>query len=187
MTAPSNCAQVTESGELYIWGDTCAGCAGELRHSPQRVLLPPRTMIRAVSLGRAHVLALASSGQLFSWGMGRDGRLGHGDTAHRAGPTMVATLEEAGVGIVSVAAGSAHSLVADTEGGLWSWGCPLEGALGLGAEAAVEAAAAGGVTVPTRIEAGSFTPSDQPEGGDKQVRLLCAGHQTSAAVTMDGE
>ena len=76
----------------------CAsGATGVLRHTPQRVLLPARTMIRAVSMGRAHVMALASTGQLFTWGMGLDGRLGHGDTVHRDGPSPVAALEDAGV------------------------------------------------------------------------------------------
>ena len=74
-------------------------------------------------------MALAASGQLYSWGMGMDGRLGHGDIAHRDGPTLVAGLEDAGVALLSIAAGTSHSLAADAEGTLWTWGCGLEGAL----------------------------------------------------------
>ena len=70
-------------------------------------------------------MALAASGQLYSWGMGMDGRLGHGDIAHRDGPTLVAGLEDAGVALLSIAAGTSHSLAADAEGTLWTWGCGL--------------------------------------------------------------
>ena len=80
------------------------------------------------------VVALAASGQLYTWGMGLDGRLGHGDQANRDGPTVVQAFEEAGVGITAIAAGCSHSLAGDAQGNLWSWGCALEGALGLGPE-----------------------------------------------------
>ena len=63
-----------------------------------------------------------------------DGRLGHGDQANRDGPTVVQAFEEAGVGITAIAAGCSHSLAGDAQGNLWSWGCALEGALGLGPE-----------------------------------------------------
>ena len=45
-------AALTESGELFLWGDVCQGATGVLRHAPQRVLMPPRTLIRSVALVR---------------------------------------------------------------------------------------------------------------------------------------
>ena len=123
-------------------------------------------------------MALAASGQLYSWGMGMDGRLGHGDIAHRDGPTLVAGLEDAGVALLSIAAGTSHSLAADAEGTLWTWGCGLEGALGLGESDAP-------VLVPTRVDTAVLTPSEQPDGAGRQVRMLAAGNQCSAAVTVD--
>ena len=125
------------------------------------------------------MMALAASGQLYSWGMGMDGRLGHGDIAHRDGPTLVAGLEDAGVALLSIAAGTSHSLAADAEGTLWTWGCGLEGALGLGESDAP-------VLVPTRVDTAVLTPSEQPDGAGRQVRMLAAGNQCSAAVTVDG-
>jgi alpha-tubulin suppressor-like RCC1 family protein len=135
-------------------------------------------MIRAVSMGRAHVMALASTGQLFTWGMGLDGRLGHGDTVHRDGPSPVAALEDAGVALMSIAAGTAHSIAADAEGILWVWGCGLEGALGLGENDE-------NVMTPTRVET-TLAPTERPDGAGRQVRMLAAGNQNSAAVTVDG-
>lgn len=136
-------------------------------------------MVRAISLGRAHAMALAATGQLYTWGFGRDGRLGHGDTAHRDGPTLVAGLEDAGIALMSIAAGTSHSLAADAEGTLWTWGCGLEGALGLGEnhESAL---------TPTRVETATLAPTERPDGTGRQVRMLAAGTQCSAAVTVDG-
>ena len=131
---PRTSGCLTEAGEFFLWGDVCHGTVGLLSHTPQRVLLPPRTQIRSAALGRCHVVALAASGQLYTWGMGLDGRLGHGDQANRDGPTVVQAFEEAGVGITAIAAGCSHSLAGDAQGNLWSWGCALEGALGLGPE-----------------------------------------------------
>jgi alpha-tubulin suppressor-like RCC1 family protein len=158
----------------------CApGATGVLRHVPQRVILPARTMVRAISMGRAHVMALAATGQLFTWGMGLDGRLGHGDAVHRDGPTPVTGLEDAGVALMSIAAGTAHSIAADAEGTLWTWGCGLEGALGLGENDE-------NVMTPTRVETATLAPTERPDGAGRQVRMLAAGNQSSAAVTVDG-
>ena len=58
---------LTEDGQLFMWGDVCKGTMGVLVHTPARVLFPPRTMVQACALGRGHVMALAASGQLFTW------------------------------------------------------------------------------------------------------------------------
>ena len=172
-------AALVETGELFVWGDICQGTTGVLRHTPQRVILPARTTVRAISLGRAHIMALAATGQLYTWGMGLDGRLGHGDAVHRDGPTLVAALEDAGVALMSIAAGTSHSVAADAEGTLWTWGCGLEGALGLGESDEA-------VLSPTRVETATLAPAERPDGAGRQVRMLAAGTQSSAAVTVDG-
>lgn len=136
-------------------------------------------MVRAISMGRAHVMALAATGQLYTWGVGLDGRLGHGDAVHRDGPTLVAGLEDAGIALMSIAAGTAHSIAADAEGSLWTWGCGLEGALGLGENDE-------NVLAPTRVETATLAPTERTDGSGRQVRMLAAGNQSSAAVTVDG-
>jgi len=171
-------AVITETGDVFIWGDVLEGNSGVLRHSPTRVPLPPRCVIRELALGRSHALALSSHGTLYSWGLGTNGRLGHGNTLHRDSPTAVRALEEAGVAICALAAGAAHSLAADAEGTVWSWGCALGGCLGRAADAdALE---------PHRIVSAQLTPSEVPDGVGRQVSMLSAGAQTSAAVTVDG-
>ena len=44
---------------------------------------------RSVSAGFYHTVAVAVSGSVFTWGDGRDGKLGHGDDAARPLPTLL--------------------------------------------------------------------------------------------------
>lgn len=179
---------VTESGELFLWGDVYDGTKGTVRYTPQRVNFPPRTTVRSISMGQAHIMALDAAGHLYTWGMGLDGRLGHGDAGNRDSPTVVTGLEEAGVAVMAIAAGASHCLAADAEGTVWSWGCGLAGALGLGNEE--------NCLVPAPIDTASLMPTEILDGATgedggggsagRQVRCLVASTQMSAAVTVDG-
>lgn len=55
--------------------------------------------------GRHH-LALTSDGEVYSWGVGENGRLGHGDNVSRAVPTKIMAWSE--LKIFDVACGVAH-------------------------------------------------------------------------------
>lgn len=55
-------AAIMDSGELYLWGDIYHGTKGTVHHTPQRVVFSPRTLVRAVSMGQAHVMALDAAG-----------------------------------------------------------------------------------------------------------------------------
>jgi E3 ubiquitin-protein ligase HERC2 len=48
-------------------------------------------------------------GQVWSWGWGEDGRLGHGDSEDFSRPEPIKVLSP-GVGVVALAAGGGHSL-----------------------------------------------------------------------------
>ena len=39
---------------------------------------------------------------------------------------------------------------------------------------------------PTRVETATLAPTERPDGAGRQVRMLAAGNQSSAAVTVDG-
>lgn len=45
--------------------------------------------IREVSCGTGHSAAVSVNGELFTWGQGDDGRLGHGDTNNQTKPKLV--------------------------------------------------------------------------------------------------
>ena len=107
----------------------------------------------ATSVGwDGHSLALATSGEVFSWGDGEDGRLGHGSDDRSRRPRMINALQPqqmlhpqlqqqrggaAGdARIVFVAAGFRHSAVVTRAGQLLTFGCGEDGRLGHGASLA---------------------------------------------------
>lgn len=77
-----------------------------------------------------HMLALTADRQVFSWGIGDGGRLGHGDTVARAHPTRVQYFEEHT--IVGVFCGAAYSAAISASGVLYTWGRGFYGSLGHG-------------------------------------------------------
>lgn len=60
------------------------------------------------------------SGDLFTWGCGSFGCLGHGNSEDRLQPTLVQALSEHA--IVDVALGSAHTLCVTDVGLVFAWG-----------------------------------------------------------------
>jgi alpha-tubulin suppressor-like RCC1 family protein len=110
---------LTRAGRLLSCGE---GFAGQLGHGPRiDRLARPRPLSRLAdrgvrvlqcSAGAMHSLAVAEGGALFSWGLGRRGRLGHGDAASVDAPTRVEALR--GWTVTQASAGGGHSLcVAD--------------------------------------------------------------------------
>lgn len=129
-----------DDGQVWAWGRNDDGQLGvaagsgrdrvERNAVPQRVKALTGTRVVAVACGRTHSVALDSAGQVYSWGSGDDGVLGHGDTQSRAAPTRCAQL--AAVHVASVACGSRHTLALSDKGELFSWGWGVYGQLGHG-------------------------------------------------------
>ncbi|GMF10820.1 unnamed protein product [Phytophthora lilii] len=82
-----------------------------------------------LSCGMYHTLAL-SAGRVYSWGIGDDGRLGHGDHDSRLVPTLVNSLK--GTSVAAIACGGSHSGVVAANGDVFTWGSDSLGQLGLG-------------------------------------------------------
>ena len=84
-----------------------------------------------VAAGDRHSMALTAAGDLYTWGRGMSGRLGHGDEVNRSVPTVVG-----GTGaVMGIAGGGDHSLVTTREGRVLGFGSNGDGQLGLGAGA----------------------------------------------------
>jgi len=77
----------------------------------------------AVSAGHDHSIAITASGAVWSWGLGANGMLGHGDQQSRLLPKKVEAF-----------AAQHHSLALTADGALWSWGGGDYGKLGHGDE-----------------------------------------------------
>ncbi|XP_069139824.1 RCC1 domain-containing protein 1-like [Argopecten irradians] len=85
--------------------------------------------IVSVSCGKEHVLLLGKNRQIYSFGGGSRGQLGHGDVVSRKQPQLLEAL--AGVAFTSVAAGGWHSVALSDIGDVWVWGWNESGQLGL--------------------------------------------------------
>eukprot|EP00438_Fugacium_kawagutii_P020669 Skav217592 [mRNA] locus=scaffold3512:89584:92656:- [translate_table: standard] len=130
---------LTEDGSIYSWG---LGSYGNLgtglicdQHEPALVQMPDNVLCRQVAAGTKHSMALSTGGDMFSWGHGGHGRLGHGvcDAAMR--PTkIVLNKVEGGAEFKFVAVGEAHSASIDSLGQVWCWGAGSFGRCGHGEE-----------------------------------------------------
>ncbi|KAK4883685.1 hypothetical protein RN001_007004 [Aquatica leii] len=125
---------LTEDGMVYSWGD---GDYGKLGHGSCSTHKEPKLIggpflgkiIKCIHAGYRHSAAVTDDGELYTWGEGDHGRLGHGDSNSCHIPTLVRDLIQVG----SVACGSAHTLVLSKDGKtVWSFGSGDGGRLGHG-------------------------------------------------------
>ena len=84
-----------------------------------------------VACGQWHTVALTMCGEVWSWGKGDDGRLGHGDTRSRGIPTRVRGDKAFSRSrIEMVAAGGGHTIAVADGGEMFTWGAGSFGRLG---------------------------------------------------------
>ncbi|KAG8288256.1 E3 ubiquitin-protein ligase herc2 [Homalodisca vitripennis] len=167
-----HCMALTFDGEVYSWGE---GDDGKLGHGNKAMCDRP-TLIEAlrgkeivnIACGGSHSAAVTVHGELYTWGKGRYGRLGHGDTEDRFVPKLVEAL--LGYSVVDVACGSgdAQTLAITDDDSVWSWGDGDYGKLGRGGS--------DGCKVPMKIES---------LAGLGVVKVEC-GSQFSVALTRSG-
>jgi alpha-tubulin suppressor-like RCC1 family protein len=91
---------VTQSASVFHWGAKGQSfIMSSLRLQLVRGFR--RVRVRRVCGGSDNAFAIGKDGELFSWGVGRYGLLGHGDAEERRSPTRVEALR--GVRVRSVA------------------------------------------------------------------------------------
>ncbi|KAM5292900.1 RCC1 domain-containing protein 1 [Ctenodactylus gundi] len=91
--------------------------------------LAPELRARRLELGAEHALLLGAAGQVFSWGKGRHGQLGHGTLEAELEPRPLEVLQ--GLPMAVVAAGGWHSLCVSEAGDIYIWGWNESGQLAL--------------------------------------------------------
>ena len=112
------------AGELYSFGCRYFGVLGHGDTTPQ--LTPRRiealrgTPVSAVAAGTVHTLAVSGAGDVYSFGDGWHGKLGHGDTTQQDTPRRIEALH--GVRACGVAAGGDFSLVVSAAGRVYTFG-----------------------------------------------------------------
>ncbi|GAB2252289.1 hypothetical protein Droror1_Dr00005136 [Drosera rotundifolia] len=139
---------VTMAGELYSWGDGIhnvglLGNGTDVSHwIPKRILGPLEGLqVASVSCGPWHTALITSNGQLFTFGDGTFGVLGHGDRESVSYPREVESLS--GLRTIAVACGVWHTAAvvevimtqsssAGSSGKLFTWGDGDKNRLGQG-------------------------------------------------------
>uniref|UniRef100_H2S6M8 HECT domain-containing protein n=1 Tax=Takifugu rubripes TaxID=31033 RepID=H2S6M8_TAKRU len=82
-----------------------------------------------ISCGEAHTAVLTMNGEVFTFGEGRHGQLGHNFTADELSPRLV---EHVGRPASQISCGRNHTLVLDSSGQLWAFGSGDRGQIGTG-------------------------------------------------------
>lgn len=157
---------------LCSWG---RGEDGQLGHGDAEDRLVPTVIsgfdapgITSVICGADHTTAYSEEEQqVYSWGWGDFGRLGHGNSSDVFTPQPVKALQ--GIQIKQLACGDSHCLAVTMDGEVQSWGRNQNGQLGLGTTE--------DSLLPQKIQAFEGIC----------VKMIAAGAEHTAAVTEDGD
>lgn len=176
---------VTLSGDLYTWGDGASN-SGLLGHGNDVSHWIPKKItgqmegvhVSTISCGPWHTAVVTSAGQLFTFGDGTFGALGHGDRRSSSMPREVETLK--GLRTLRVACGVWHSAAVVEvvtgssssgnfpSGKLFTWGDGDKGRLGHGDNEP------------------RLVPACVASLGDPTFHQVACGHDITIALTTSG-
>lgn len=137
---------VKNDGSLWMWGSNQYGARGDGSSGdnittpvqvpvPVRITTPSRTGNHAIAAGTGAYAAIDTQGQVWTWGVNWNGRLGDGTTNARYTPGRVRKSdngEDYLKGVVSIAIGGGTMAAVDADGNVWTWGAGANGSLGNG-------------------------------------------------------
>ncbi|KAJ0406517.1 hypothetical protein P43SY_001448 [Pythium insidiosum] len=125
-------AALTEAGEVFTFGE---GKFGRLGHNSERNQLVARKVetlvgkrVKQIACGGFHTAAVTETGEVYTWGGGEHGQLGHGDKVNRTVPTLVEALMDKIV--VQITCGWSHTVGLTDTGDVYTWGNGDHGKLG---------------------------------------------------------
>ncbi|XP_071733808.1 PH, RCC1 and FYVE domains-containing protein 1-like isoform X2 [Rutidosis leptorrhynchoides] len=128
-------ALVTKQGEMFSWGEETGGRLG---HGIDSDVLHPKlidalsnTNIELIACGEYHTCAVTLSGELYTWGEGHFGILGHGNEVSHWVPKRVNGPLE-GIHVSAISCGPWHTAVVTSAGQLFTFGDGTFGVLGHG-------------------------------------------------------
>ena len=121
-------------GSIWAWGYNGYGQLGNGSYSSNNKpvkLVAGLTLASALGTGSYHSLAVAPSGEVWSWGYNGNGQLGINSTTSVNSPVQT-TAVASWSSILQVSAGYSHSVAMKSDGSLWTWGYNNYGQLGFG-------------------------------------------------------
>ncbi|KAG0492551.1 hypothetical protein HPP92_005949 [Vanilla planifolia] len=162
-------------GRFWIWGKGDGGRLGFGHENP--VFVPTLNSnldeVRSIALGGIHSTALTRAGEVFTWGYGGFGALGHSVYHRELLPRLV---EGSWTGkIVHLATSGAHTAAVTDSGELYTWGRDQgDGRLGLGGGGCP--GEGGAFAIPSRVKALPVS-----------VAAVSCGGFFTLALTADGQ
>jgi len=127
---------LTNDRRIYSWGRGDFGQLG-LGHDnnetePKLIETLVNQQVSSLAAGENHSLATLLNGEVWSWGYGQQGQLGHGEGHNENVPKRIEFFHQRNIPVVQVAAGWRHSLCLTLEQHVYSWGHGDKGQLGHG-------------------------------------------------------
>ena len=162
-------------GELRrTWSSNATSLSSTASSDKQRNVGQVDSPAVSIAASTHHTLVSTRSGQLYSFGYGKGGRLGTGDEHHRPLPTRILGSLTKRI-VASIAAADNHSLCSTNDGKVFAWGSNGFGQLGYSTSSGDESSSR---LSPRRVE-----------GELKQafVIAVAAGARHSVALTQSGE
>jgi len=134
-------------------------------------------LVKQVSAGFVHTVAIKTDGTLWAWGRNEYGQLGdgtggggYGDHYVNKNPTQIGNDSN----WASVSSSYCHTVAIKTDGTLWAWGANWHGQLGDGTDGGYAADESGNKNIPTKI------------GTDNNWATVSAGEYHTVAIKKDG-
>ncbi|KAK4776633.1 hypothetical protein SAY86_005321 [Trapa natans] len=183
---------LSEEGLLQAWGYneygqlgrgfTCEGLQGGCVINGYAKFLdeaPELVKIIRVSCGEYHTAAISDKGEVYTWGLGSMGQLGHCSLQYgdkELLPRRVAALD--GIIIQDISCGGVHTCAVTELGALYAWGGGQVGQLGLGPQ--------NGFFSCIPSESDPFLKNIPALVIPKGVKLVACGHSHTLICTNDG-
>ncbi|KAK9451493.1 regulator of chromosome condensation 1/beta-lactamase-inhibitor protein II [Limtongia smithiae] len=170
---------LTSEGRIWAWGTfRCnEGVLGfnehvEFQRQPVQVIVP--YAVGQIVAGKDHVMALTTTGRVYSWGNGQQFQLGR-RVMDRAKMQSLVPREFGIKNIKFIGSGEFHAFAIDSSGRVMAWGLNQFGQCGIPSEGAGEDGAV--VTSPTYIDALAT----------KDIIYITGGEHHSVALSSTGE
>lgn len=141
---------------------------GQKKYSAVPLQLDLECVVRQVTCGGLHTAIVTEMGDVYTWGDGRKGQLGHRDSdpSMKQTPRLVDTLDS--VFVTQVACGGMHTVAVTDQGFMYSWGWGKYGQTGHGDRNETK--------VPKKIE----------NSAAKGIVAVAAGNKHTVALTNKG-